>query len=203
MRAADAATIPLTLVQDGERVMRICNACRYCEGFCAVFPAIERRLVFAEADLVYLANLCHNCGECLYSCQYAPPHEFAVNVPRLLSTIRQETFRKYAWPGIFAGLFTRNGLVLFASAVLRPRTVAPGRRGPRRTGEPGHAAFRSGGRVLPRGAVPCHGRHVRRDRDRDLRALRRRTPAILARCRRAARLAAESARRSRAPCPTP
>ena len=119
-RHARGATIPLTLVQDGERVMRICNACRYCEGFCAVFPAIERRLVFAEADLVYLANLCHNCGECLYSCQYAPPHEFAVNVPRLLSTIRQETFRKYAWPGIFAGLFTRNGLMLLASAVFVP-----------------------------------------------------------------------------------
>jgi citrate/tricarballylate utilization protein len=113
-------TIPLTLVQDGERVMRICNACRYCEGFCAVFPAIERRLVFAEADLVYLANLCHNCGECLYACQYAPPHEFAVNVPRLLSTIRQETFRKYAWPGILAGLFTRNGLMLLAAAVFVP-----------------------------------------------------------------------------------
>ena len=100
--------------------MRICNACRYCEGFCAVFPAIERRLVFAEADLVYLANLCHNCGECLYSCQYAPPHEFAVNVPRLLSTIRQETFRKYAWPGVFAALFTRNDLMLLGSAVLVP-----------------------------------------------------------------------------------
>jgi citrate/tricarballylate utilization protein len=114
------ATIPLTLVQDGERVMRICNACRYCEGFCAVFPAIERRLAFAEADLVYLANLCHNCGECLYSCQYAPPHEFAVNVPRLLSTIRQETFRKYAWPGSFAALFRRNGLLLIASAVVVP-----------------------------------------------------------------------------------
>ena len=114
------ATIPLTLIQDGERVMRICNACRYCEGFCAVFPAIKRRLTFAEADLVYLANLCHNCGECLYSCQYAPPHEFAVNVPRLLSTIRQETFRKYAWPGVFAGLFTRNGLMLLGSAVFVP-----------------------------------------------------------------------------------
>jgi len=25
------------------RVMQICNACRYCEGFCAVFPAMTRR----------------------------------------------------------------------------------------------------------------------------------------------------------------
>ena len=41
-------------------------------------------------------------------------------MPRLLSTIRQETFRKYAWPGVFAGLFTRNGLLLLASAVFVP-----------------------------------------------------------------------------------
>ena len=28
--------------------MQICNACRYCEGFCAVFPAMTRRLEFAQ-----------------------------------------------------------------------------------------------------------------------------------------------------------
>ena len=28
----------------------ICNACRYCEGYCAVFPAIERRIDFARDD---------------------------------------------------------------------------------------------------------------------------------------------------------
>lgn len=33
------------------RVMQICNACRYCEGFCAVFPAMTRRLEFGKADI--------------------------------------------------------------------------------------------------------------------------------------------------------
>ena len=113
MPAADAATIPLTLVQDGERVMRICNACRYCEGFCAVFPAIERRLVFAEADLVYLANLCHNCGECYHACPYTPPHEYAINVPQTLAQIRQQSYRRYAWP---AGIFGKGAWL--AAAVL-------------------------------------------------------------------------------------
>jgi len=54
------------------RVLQICNACRYCEGFCAVFPAMTRRLTFGGADVHYLANLCHNCGACLHACQYAP-----------------------------------------------------------------------------------------------------------------------------------
>ena len=33
----------LMLIKDGERQMTICNACRYCEGYCAVFPAMELR----------------------------------------------------------------------------------------------------------------------------------------------------------------
>src|SRR6266550_2342928 len=78
--------------------MVICNACRYCEGYCAVFPAMERRLDFSEADINYLANLCHNCAECYYACQYAPPHEFAVNVPKVFAEIRAQSYRKYAWP---------------------------------------------------------------------------------------------------------
>src|SRR5262249_34541060 len=73
----------------------------YGEGYCAVFPAIKRRLSFSEADIHYLANLCHNCAECYYACQYAPPHEFAVNVPKVLAEVRAKSYRKYAWPGFW------------------------------------------------------------------------------------------------------
>lgn len=90
------AATPFAVAQ---QAMRICNACRYCEGFCAVFPAMERRLVFHESDIAFLANLCHDCGECLYSCQYAPPHPFALNLPVILAAARRETYRRYAWPG--------------------------------------------------------------------------------------------------------
>jgi citrate/tricarballylate utilization protein len=95
-----------------ERVLTICNACRYCEGFCAVFPAMTRRLAFPAADIDYLANLCHNCGACLHACQYAPPHEFAVNVPKALATVRGQTYADYAWPPALGALYQRNGLVL-------------------------------------------------------------------------------------------
>ena len=81
-------------------MLAICNACRYCEGYCAVFPALERRLAFDEGDVHYLANLCHNCGACLYACQYAPPHEFQLNFPRMLAQVRAQTYRKYAWPAL-------------------------------------------------------------------------------------------------------
>lgn len=100
------------VMQEGERLLTICNACRYCEGYCAMFPAMERRLVFTEADVSYLSNLCHNCSECYYACQYAPPHEYALNLPRALAQIRVETYRRYAWPGIFARAFDKNGLLV-------------------------------------------------------------------------------------------
>jgi citrate/tricarballylate utilization protein len=103
------------LIAEAQRVLAICNACRYCEGYCAVFPALERRLDFGENDIHYLANLCHNCGSCLYACQYAPPHEFAVSFPRLMAEVRVETYRKYTWPGFLRGAFTRNGLAMAAA----------------------------------------------------------------------------------------
>lgn len=94
------------------RVLTICNACRYCEGFCAVFPAMTRRLSFPAADVDYLANLCHNCGACLHACQYAPPHEFAVNVPQAMARVRGDTYADHAWPPALGALYKRNGLVL-------------------------------------------------------------------------------------------
>jgi citrate/tricarballylate utilization protein len=89
------------LTTEAERQLTICNACRYCEGYCAVFPAIELRRSFDGDDVIYLANLCHDCRECYYACQYAPPHEFAVNLPQLLSEARRETYQAYSWPGVF------------------------------------------------------------------------------------------------------
>ena len=92
--------------------MVICNACRYCEGYCSVFPAMELRRGFTSGDLSYLANLCHDCRGCYYACQYAPPHEFALNLPQALARVRAETYVEYAWPKPLAGLFQRNGMIV-------------------------------------------------------------------------------------------
>ncbi len=100
------------------RVLQICNACRYCEGFCAVFPAMTRRIEFARGDVNFLANLCHNCGACLHACQYAPPHEFAVNVPRAMARQRVRSYEDYAWPAAFAGAYRRHGGVVAAALAL-------------------------------------------------------------------------------------
>ena len=123
MQALEALTRDARALANGEivlsapetevaRQMQICNACRYCEGFCAVFPAMTRRLEFGKADIHFLANLCHNCGACLHACQYAPPHEFAVNVPQAMAQVRGQTYADYAWPPALGALYQRQGLTL-------------------------------------------------------------------------------------------
>jgi len=100
------------------RVLQICNACRYCEGFCAVFPAMTRRLEFPRADIHYLANLCHQCGACLHACQYAPPHEFAVDVPLAMARVRARTYAEHAWPACLGRLYERNTVTVALALAL-------------------------------------------------------------------------------------
>lgn len=97
---------------DARRAMEVCNACRYCEGYCAVFPAMELRRSFSDGELDYLANLCHNCRGCYYACQYAPPHEFGINLPRTFAQLRAATYAEYAWPRPLSRLFARNGITV-------------------------------------------------------------------------------------------
>ncbi|MFZ4480573.1 MAG: tricarballylate utilization 4Fe-4S protein TcuB [Rhodoferax sp.] len=123
MQTLDALTLDARALAQGDwpssaaetevtRQLQICNACRYCEGFCAVFPAMTRRLEFGKTDVHFMANLCHSCGACLHACQYAPPHEFAVNVPQAMARVRAQTYSHYAWPGALGALYQRNGLTL-------------------------------------------------------------------------------------------
>ena len=106
------------LSQNEEQVkqaLQICNACRYCETFCAVFPAMTKRLEFTQADIHYMANLCHNCGACLHACQYAPPHEFGVNIPQAMAQVRLETYQEFAVPAAFGSIYKKTGIPLVSA----------------------------------------------------------------------------------------
>lgn len=94
------------LLIEGQRQIAICNGCRYCEGYCAVFPAMERLPIVGQGDLTYLANLCHDCRACYQACMYAPPHPFAVEIPRLMSEAREQSYSEFARPRWFARSFT-------------------------------------------------------------------------------------------------
>jgi citrate/tricarballylate utilization protein len=102
---------------EADRLMTVCNACRYCEGLCAVFPAMEMRRTFPDGDLNYLANLCHGCGACYVDCQFSPPHAFDINVPKTLAIVRADSYAAYAWPRALAPAFRNNARVIILTGV--------------------------------------------------------------------------------------
>ncbi|MEM7641141.1 MAG: tricarballylate utilization 4Fe-4S protein TcuB [Pseudomonadota bacterium] len=101
-----------TSLQKARRQVEICNACRYCEGYCAVFPSAFAQRAFSDGDLTQLANLCHNCRGCYYACQYTEPHEFALNLPAVLAEVRVDSWDRYVWPGGIARVFQKQGVAL-------------------------------------------------------------------------------------------
>ncbi len=121
MPTPDLITIQGTKVEIPDQTfwqLEVCNACRYCEGYCAVFPALERKRRFTPDDVVYLANLCHDCRACFYACMYAPPHEFGVNLPKALSEVREQTYAQYALPTVVSNLAQRNLRLLVVGGVV-------------------------------------------------------------------------------------
>ena len=100
------------------RQMTLCNACRYCEGICPVWDAMERRRIFHREDMVYLANLCHDCQDCYTVCPYTPPHPFNINIPIMMSEIRKSTYKDYTFPRRLAAFFENRARYSSATIVL-------------------------------------------------------------------------------------
>lgn len=106
------------LISEARRQVEICNACRYCEGYCSVFPAMHRERAFADGDITQLANLCHNCRGCYYACQYTAPHEFELNLPKALAQVRRDSWESFAWPQPVAHKFHTHGGAIALALVL-------------------------------------------------------------------------------------
>ncbi|PSL17469.1 tricarballylate utilization 4Fe-4S protein TcuB [Shimia abyssi] len=106
------------LLQEARRQAEICNACRYCEGYCSVFPALHAERAFADGDLTQLANLCHNCRGCYYACQYTAPHEFDLNLPAALAEVRRDSWESFAWPQPLARRFHSHGGAIALALVI-------------------------------------------------------------------------------------
>lgn len=99
-------------VKEARRQVGICNACRYCEGFCSVFPSLQQLRHHKDGDLTQLANLCHNCRACHYSCQYTAPHEFNINIPQVLAEVRVDSWQRLSRPRILSQAFQRHGVFI-------------------------------------------------------------------------------------------
>ena len=105
-------------VEELRRQAQICNSCRYCESYCAVFPAMHAERAFSDGDLTQLANLCHNCRNCFYACQYTAPHEFDLNLPAALARVRQDGWEAMAAPAVLGRAFHRSGTAIALALVV-------------------------------------------------------------------------------------
>lgn len=106
------------ILAEARRQAEICNACRYCEGYCSVFPALHAERAFSDGNLTQLANLCHNCRGCYYACQYTAPHEFDLNLPQALANVRQDSWEELAFPRMAGRAFHRNGMMIAVATVV-------------------------------------------------------------------------------------
>jgi citrate/tricarballylate utilization protein len=145
--ADTAMSVQADLFAEGRRQLSVCNACRYCSGYCPVWPALELRTDLTDGDLGYLANLCHDCQDCYTACMYTAPHEFALNPPQVFAGLRDDTYRRYArprripgpqrlpgtlrgWRGAVAAVVAAAVLLAVLSAVATGRLLsAPGNSG--------------------------------------------------------------------------
>ena len=106
-----------SLQDEAARQFQICNSCRYCEGYCDVFPQLFALPQMSGAAATHLANLCHNCRGCYYACQYAPPHAFNLNLPAVLAELRQDSWERHAQPQALARVFHSHGLAVAGALV--------------------------------------------------------------------------------------
>jgi citrate/tricarballylate utilization protein len=111
------------LLAEAQRQVTVCNACRYCEGYCAAFPAMELREHLAAGDLGYIANLCHDCRACYQACPYTFPHEFEINIPSLLAAARVATYSHYVQPSRASRVFSSGKFLLLVAVALFVVTV--------------------------------------------------------------------------------
>jgi citrate/tricarballylate utilization protein len=129
--AQAAVSVQADLFAEARRQLSVCNACRYCAGYCPVWPELELRTDLSDGDLGYLASLCHDCQDCYTACMYTAPHEFALNPPQVFAGLREDTYRRYAWPrrlpGRLAGWPGTAAALVAAAALLVALSAATGR----------------------------------------------------------------------------
>lgn len=93
---------------DGEtrRQFDVCHGCRLCWNLCPAFPALFDRIDALDGDVEKLAapdfdkvlDLCYQCKLCYVVCPYKPPHEFELDIPRLLMRAKAVKVREKGMP---------------------------------------------------------------------------------------------------------
>lgn len=83
---------PARLEKDTLRIYEICDGCRRCFNLCPSFNTLLDRIDVYEGDVAKLTpadhhqvvDECYYCKLCFNHCPYTPPHQYALDFPRLM-----------------------------------------------------------------------------------------------------------------------
>lgn len=83
---------PQQLDKETLRIYEICDGCRRCFNLCPSFNTLLDRIDHYEGDVAKLApadhhrvvDECYYCKLCFNHCPYTPPHQYALDFPRLM-----------------------------------------------------------------------------------------------------------------------
>ncbi len=83
---------PADLLSEERRQFDVCHGCRLCWNLCPVFPALFELTDSKEGDFSKIGrdeldpvqDLCYQCKLCWVVCPYTDPHEYHMDVPRVL-----------------------------------------------------------------------------------------------------------------------
>lgn len=79
-----------------ERVYDLCHGCRLCFNLCPSFPTLFDFIDARDGDVAAMTRTeqdqvvdeCYQCKLCYVKCPYVPPHEWALDFPRLMMRAR-------------------------------------------------------------------------------------------------------------------
>ncbi len=91
--------------EEADRLMTVCNSCRYCEGLCAVFPAMEMRRAFSgPATSTISPTSATPAAPATPTASSRRRTNSTINVPKTLGgRACAESYAAYAWPRAFSG----------------------------------------------------------------------------------------------------
>ena len=83
---------PAQLQKDTQRIYEVCDGCRRCFNLCPSFNTLLDGIDRYEGDVAKLTPTDHNrvvdecyyCKLCYNHCPYTPPHQYALDFPRLM-----------------------------------------------------------------------------------------------------------------------
>jgi Fe-S oxidoreductase len=86
------------LEKELRRQYDVCNSCRLCFNLCPAFPRLFEHFdsqeveadpdKLSEAQVKEFVDLCYNCKLCFIKCPYTPPHNFLIDIPKVVMRAR-------------------------------------------------------------------------------------------------------------------